>query len=118
MTSVAIDRRRGGARVQYNTEALLTLPDRNRVVFGRTANLSPSGLYVLSPMVYGVGTQISCTFIVQRQKLTLRGRVARVIEAQPSGMGIAFTNLAESDRYCDHRSAISWRITGLLSRAS
>jgi Tfp pilus assembly protein PilZ len=102
MASLAIDRRRGGARVQYNTDALISLPDQSRVVFGRTANLSPSGLFVLSPMVYGMGTQITCTFILQKQKLTLRGRVARVTEAQPSGMGIAFTNLGESVRSLLH----------------
>lgn len=87
--------------MQYDTEALLTLQDQRRVVFGRTANLSPSGVFVLSPKVYRVGTPLRCTIMLLRKKLTLRGRVARVIETEPSGMGIAFTNLSE-----DHRSLL------------
>jgi hypothetical protein len=91
-------------RVDYRAHVLLLGtgapgPDM-RPVLGRSLNLSASGLLVEADEACEVGSELCCLIPLGGQTRTLRARVARVqaLDEQRVGIGMAFVELAPSDR--------------------
>jgi hypothetical protein len=90
-------------RVDYRAHVLLLGPSTDpeaRPILGRSLNLSAGGLLVEADEPFGVGSELCCLIPLHGQTRTLRARVARLqpLADNRVGIGIAFTELAESDR--------------------
>jgi hypothetical protein len=91
-------------RVEYRAHVLLMSagapgPD-TRPLIGRSLNLSVSGALVEADEPCPVGSELACLIPLGGQTRTLRARVARLqpLDDHRVGIGIAFLELAPSDR--------------------
>ena len=91
-------------RVDYRAHVLLLGAGppgpESRPLIGRSVNLSAGGLLVETDEPCPVGSELCCLIPLQGQTRTLRARVARLqpLPDDRVGIGIAFLDLAASDR--------------------
>jgi hypothetical protein len=91
-------------RVEYRAHVLLLGAGASgpeaRPLLGRSLNLSASGLLVEADEPCEVGSELCCLIPLGGQTRTLRARVARLqaLADERVGIGIAFLDLAPSDR--------------------
>jgi hypothetical protein len=101
---MSADGTRQHPRVEYRAHVLLLGTGdpglEPRPLLGRSLNLSASGLLVEADEPCPVGSELCCLIPLGGQTRTLRARVARLqpLDQDRVGIGIAFVDLAPSDR--------------------
>ena len=87
-------------RVDYKAAVRVVMPEDRRTIFGHSANLSESGIFVAATESCPVGARVICEIALPEERLTLEGRVVWLQRANASsevGMGIQFVELSLLD---------------------